>query len=95
MWRNRIVRYGEAAPGELLASEKNWRTHPKAQHEVLAGALRKLGIVQNVVVNERRGKSDRWSPSRGKWFPWRTGRREKRRAESLNRLQSLMIIARC
>jgi DNA modification methylase len=56
IWRNRIVRYGEAAPGDLVANEKNWRTHPKAQHEALAGALGKVGIVQNVVVNQRSGR---------------------------------------
>jgi hypothetical protein len=52
IWRNRIFRYGEAAPGELVADEKNWRTHSQAQHAALEGALSKVGIVQNVVVNE-------------------------------------------
>jgi DNA modification methylase len=56
IWRNRITRYGEDAPARLVANERNWRTHPKAQHEALAGALGKVGIVQNVVVNERSGR---------------------------------------
>jgi len=56
IWENRITRYGEAAPDQLLANDKNWRTHPQAQQDALEGALRKVGIVQNVVVNERSGK---------------------------------------
>jgi hypothetical protein len=56
VWQNRIVRYGEAAPATLIANEKNWRTHPKAQHAALEGALRKVGVVQNVVVNQRSGR---------------------------------------
>ena len=56
IWQNRITRYGEAAPDQLLANDKNWRTHPQAQQDALEGALRKVGIVQNVVVNERSGK---------------------------------------
>jgi hypothetical protein len=56
IWQNRITRYGEEAPEQLLANDKNWRTHPQAQQDALEGALRKVGIVQNVVVNERSGK---------------------------------------
>jgi hypothetical protein len=56
IWQNRITRYGEEAPDQLLANDKNWRVHPKAQQDALEGALRKVGIVQNVVVNERSGK---------------------------------------
>jgi hypothetical protein len=56
IWQNRITRYGEAAPSQLVANDKNWRTHPQAQQDALEGALRKVGIVQNVVVNERSGK---------------------------------------
>lgn len=56
IWQNRITRYGEAAPEQLVANERNWRTHPRAQSDALEGALRKVGIVQNIVVNERSGK---------------------------------------
>ena len=31
IWLNRIVRYGAVPPDQLLANEKNWRTHPPAQ----------------------------------------------------------------
>jgi hypothetical protein len=56
IWQNRITRYGEAAPDQLLANPKNWRVHPKGQQDALEGALRKVGVVQNIVVNERSGK---------------------------------------
>jgi DNA modification methylase len=56
VWKNRIVGYGEEPPDQLLANEKNWRIHPKTQQEALKGALSKVGIVQNVIVNRRSGK---------------------------------------
>jgi len=56
IWENRITRYGAAEPSQLLANPKNWRTHPQAQQDALEGALQKVGIVQNVVVNERTGR---------------------------------------
>src|ERR1039457_4871354 len=56
IWQNRITRYGEAAPDQLLANPKNWRVHPKGQQDALESALCKVGIVQNVVVNERSGR---------------------------------------
>ena len=55
-WRNRIVGYGEEAPDQLLANDRNWRIHPKAQQDALAGVLREVGLVQNVIVNQRTGK---------------------------------------
>jgi DNA modification methylase len=55
-WRNRIVGYGEEAPDQLLAHDKNWRIHPKNQQDALAGVLREVGLVQNVIVNRRTGK---------------------------------------
>src|ERR1700686_953758 len=56
VWKNRIVGYGEEAPDQLLANEKNWRIHPKTQQDALKGELSKVGIVQNVIVNKRSGK---------------------------------------
>ena len=38
-WRNRITGSGEEAPDQLLANPANWRIHPKAQQDALAGAL--------------------------------------------------------
>ena len=42
-WRNRITGSGEEAPDQLLANPANWRIHPKAQQDALAGALDAVG----------------------------------------------------
>ena len=54
-WRNRIVGHGEEAPGALVANPANWRTHPVSQQKALAGALKTVGWVQQVLVNQRTG----------------------------------------
>ena len=54
-WRNRIVGSGEEAPDQLLANPGNWRVHPKAQQDALAGALDAVGWVGQVLVNRRSG----------------------------------------
>src|SRR5579871_250030 len=54
-WRNRIVGHGEVDPTELLANPRNWRMHPKAQRDALAGVLAEVGWVQSVIVNKRTG----------------------------------------
>ena len=55
-WRNRITRYGEEAPDQLLAHELNFRIHPKAQQDALKEVLHRVGLVQNVIISERTGK---------------------------------------
>lgn len=54
-WRSRIVGAGEEPPQCLLANPRNWRTHPKAQQDALAGVLDEVGWVQDVIVNRRTG----------------------------------------
>src|SRR3990167_6557953 len=54
-WRSRIVGHGEEAPDQLLANPSNWRIHPKAQQDALAGLLDRVGWVQDVIVNQRTG----------------------------------------
>jgi hypothetical protein len=54
-WRNRIVRYGEAAPGELVPNPRNWRRHPRGQTDALAGVLAEVGWATGVIVNARTG----------------------------------------
>jgi hypothetical protein len=54
-WRNRISGAGEEAPDQLLANPANWRIHPKAQQDALAGALDQVGWVAQVLVNRRSG----------------------------------------
>lgn len=46
---------GEEAPDQLLAHPSNWRSHPKAQQQALAGMLGEVGWVQQVLVNRRTG----------------------------------------
>jgi len=48
-------RSGEEAPDQLLANPANWRIHPKAQQDALAGALDAVGWVQQVLVNRPSG----------------------------------------
>lgn len=54
-WRSRIVGSGTEAPDQLLANPRNWRIHPKAQQDALAGALDQVGWVQQIIVNKRTG----------------------------------------
>lgn len=54
-WRNRIVGYSDEAPDQLLANPSNWRIHPAAQQNALSGALKEIGLVQNVIVNRTTG----------------------------------------
>lgn len=55
VWRNRITRYSEEAPDQLVANPANWRTHPGSQAEALVGVLADVGWVQNVIVSARSG----------------------------------------
>lgn len=55
-WRSRIVGRGDVAPADLVANERNWRLHPPAQRNALAGLLDQVGWVQDVVVNRRTGR---------------------------------------
>lgn len=54
-WRNRIIGHGDEDPAQLLANPKNWRIHPKAQQDALAGVLNEVGWVSEVIVNKRTG----------------------------------------
>lgn len=54
-WRSRIVGHGEEDPRALVPNPRNWRRHPERQREAMAGALREVGWVQDVVVNRRTG----------------------------------------
>ena len=53
IYRNRIVGHGDASPLELEPSPWNWRQHPALQKDAMAGALRELGWIQQIVVNQR------------------------------------------
>jgi len=53
VYRNRIVRTGQARIADILFSELNWRIHPKLQQEALHGVLEEIGFVQDVLINLR------------------------------------------
>lgn len=55
IWQNRIIRYSEEAPDQLLANPRNWRTHPGSQADALRGVLADVGWVQNVVASATSG----------------------------------------
>lgn len=54
-WRSRIVGHGTEVPDQLLANPFNFRIHPKAQQDALAGLLDQVGWVQDIIVNQRTG----------------------------------------
>ncbi len=54
-WRNRIVDHGLEDPEQLLANPGNWRIHPKAQQDALAGAIGDVGFIRSVTVNRLTG----------------------------------------
>lgn len=62
-WVNRIVGHDDVNPKELVSNDLNWRTHPKAQQDALAGTLDDLGIIDDVIVNKR--TSDEWKDQKG------------------------------
>lgn len=55
-WRSRIVGYRDIAPAELKGNPKNWRKHPDGQASALGGVLAEVGVVQNVIWNQRTGR---------------------------------------
>lgn len=54
-WINKIVGHGEEAPDQLLAHPLNFRVHPKAQQDALAGVIGDIGYIRSVLVNKRSG----------------------------------------
>lgn len=54
-WRNRIVKYSDEPPDQLLAHPSNWRTHTGSQADALRGVLEEVGVVQNVIASTRSG----------------------------------------
>lgn len=56
IWNNRIVGYADVAPSEITAHPLNARTHPAHQAEALRGILSEVGVVQNIIINERSGR---------------------------------------
>ena len=55
-WRNRITGSGDEAPDQLLANPANWRIHPKAQQDALAGALDQVARRHRAPAEAPRGR---------------------------------------
>jgi len=55
-WRNRIVGYRDVPVGEILSNPRNARVHGWAQEAALTDVLERVGIVQNVILNQRTGR---------------------------------------
>ena len=55
MWENRIVGSGDEAPDQLLANPNNYRIHPRSQRAALRAILEDVGVVSEVIVNQRTG----------------------------------------
>lgn len=55
LWRNNIVGQDVVDPRTLSPHAHNWRFHPPLQREAMAGVLRELGWIQQLVVNRRTG----------------------------------------
>jgi ParB-like chromosome segregation protein Spo0J len=53
--RNRVVGMGEEAPDQLLANPANFRIHPDAQQQALAGSIDGVGWIDPVIVNRLSG----------------------------------------
>jgi len=54
-WKNRIIETAEMKVSDLKANPKNWRKHPTAQQNALAGVLDEVGWVTQVIWNRRTG----------------------------------------
>jgi hypothetical protein len=54
-WKNRIVGEGVQRADWFVANPRNWRIHPEAQQDALAGALDEIGWIQRVIVNKATG----------------------------------------
>jgi len=56
MWDNRIIGYSQEPPDQLLAHYANTNNHTPEQREALKALLEDVGIVKNVIVNDRTGR---------------------------------------
>lgn len=52
-WHNKITGYGMVDVDSILANERNYHIHSRAQQEALAAVLGNVGIIQNLIINQR------------------------------------------
>ena len=50
--RDRVVRLDRIRAGDLRANPKNWRRHPQAQQDAMAGVLREVGFADALLAYE-------------------------------------------
>lgn len=55
LFANRIIGSGMEKLDNILFNPKNWRVHPKIQQEAMLEILKKVGWVQEVIVNKTTG----------------------------------------
>jgi len=55
VWRNRIVGFAEVHPQQIFSNPRNFRLHPAQQQEELSDILKKVGLVQDIIVSKRTG----------------------------------------
>ena len=53
--RDRIVEFTRIKASELKPHQQNWRKHPKAQQDAMAGILKEVGYVDALMVREHDG----------------------------------------
>jgi len=56
IWKNRMVGQGEIDPKEVLKHNKNFRDHPRFQHEEMDKALDLIGWIAGVIISARTKK---------------------------------------
>jgi len=55
LFENRIIGSGMEKLDNILFNPKNWRVHPKIQQDAMLEILKKVGWVQEVIINQRTG----------------------------------------
>ena len=54
-WESRITRHGHAVVKEVVDNPRNWRVHDDYQKGVLSDIIEQVGVISQVVINERTG----------------------------------------
>src|SRR5258707_631666 len=52
-WQSKIVGHGRIPVSQVLFNENNWRIHPKAQQDALAGIVAEIGFIRSITINKR------------------------------------------
>jgi len=55
LWKNKIVGHDRVPPESLTMNPLNFRRHPQRQRESLTAAIRDVGFIRSVTVNQTTG----------------------------------------